>query len=308
MKVARVLFNVMAASALVFAGFVFINLVKASNLQDSSLFHLQKTTVLALLFAVVSTLSSAAIWVSLDPKAHGGNLIIESFGSISLSQFGKYAPGTVWPAVIQGRIESHFGSKASLAYSRFVVYIGAHLTTGLLLAFCLTGLRFVLWDSKNYQLQLVIVGFTLMVLVFTFYVKPWSRRFEIGGLRNRLLVIVVSLIGFWVSSGLALVMLLVGQGRSIDGQSFMNLVGAYAKSYSLGMMSFFSPGGLGVRELVLQSSLDEQISPGVNAVVVLELRVVQTLADGLVAALGFFILATSNRRRSLGANAKQEGD
>ena len=300
MKVARVLFNVMAASALVFAGFVFINLVKASNLQDSSLFHLQKTTVLALLFAVVSTLSSAAIWVSLDPKAYGGNLIIESFGSISLSQFGKYAPGTVWPAVIQGRIESHFGSKASLAYSRFVVFIGAHLTTGLLLAFCLTDLRFVLWDAENHWLHLVIYGFILTVLFFTFYFKLWPRCFEYTGLRNRFMVAAMSLIGFWISSTCALAMLLVGEGSSIDGQSFMNLVGAYAKSYSLGMMSFFSPGGLGVRELVLQSSLDDQVSPGVNAVVVLQLRVVQTFADGLVAAAGLLILAASNHRRSRG--------
>lgn len=307
MKVARLLFNLMAASALVFAGFVFIDLIQASDLKASSLLHFQKTTVLALFFAVVSTLSSAAIWVSLDSKAQGPNLIIESFGSISLSQFGKYAPGTVWPAVIQGRIESHFGSKASLAYSRFVVFIGAHLATGLLLSFCLTDLRFVLWGVKNYWLNLVLYSLILTIVVFALCFKVWPRRLHIIQLRNRLFVVLMSLLGFWVSSTCALAMLLVGEGSSIDIQSFLNLVGAYAKSYSLGMMSFFSPGGLGVRELVLQSSLDDQVSPGVNAAVVLQLRVVQTFADGLVAAAGLFILAASNHRRSSRRRAKEIG-
>jgi uncharacterized membrane protein YbhN (UPF0104 family) len=78
-----------------------------------------------------------------------------------------------------------------------------------------------------------------------------------------------------------------------DGPDYLSDLAAVGLSYVLGFVVLVAPGGLGVRELVLQHALtrrfsggeDEAVAAGTAAVVAIVLRLVWTVAELLRATL-----------------------
>ena len=63
-----------------------------------------------------------------------------------------------------------------------------------------------------------------------------------------------------------------------------------AMANTIGYLMLFSPGGIGIREAILYVGLNSIIEPKWSAVVVIGLRLIQTVVEILLAALGVWIL------------------
>ncbi len=110
--------------------------------------------------------------------------------------------------------------------------------------------------------------------------------------RTALLAVLAAYMSAWILYGLALYFFARAIGYVVDG-GVVHLIGANAAAYLAGYAAFFTPAGLGVRELVLSEALDFQAAGGAAAWLSLLSRV--WLIGGQL--LGFLLSVLASRWR-----------
>jgi hypothetical protein len=91
----------------------------------------------------------------------------------------------------------------------------------------------------------------------------------------------------WVIYGLAFYFLARGLLSSFE-LPLMVSMGSIVLAYILGLIAFFSPGGLGVRELILQSFLNPYLG-AIGAGIVIAARIWSILIEFVVAGIALTI-------------------
>lgn len=124
----------------------------------------------------------------------------------------------------------------------------------------------------------------IFALIITYYLMPSRRTIcirkrELDLRKDFLIQTTLLTILAWVAAGLSLIFLVYAIGY--EGLPLLTIIAANSLAYILGILAFFAPGGIGVRELVL-------VFYGLQAPVIIMWRILTFIFDivtGLAAAL-----------------------
>jgi hypothetical protein len=228
------------------------------------------TMILSFLFLFANSLLTVELWrrlILLCGERVDFKLTLKLF---SFSQFGKYLPGRIW--VIFGRtqmapvhglrpliiaasssIEQFFLLVSGLFYIPFV--FPAYFSSGLILYY----LAFF---------SILLLGFlrfrSSLDKIVKKYVNPsLVDRFSI----NRILAFLTGYIFAWGIFGIGFYLFAISL-TPLTWNFYPIAVGSFAVSWVLGILSVFTPAGLGVREgvliAILQKWLDPSLALGVS--------------------------------------------
>lgn len=293
----RVAFVVVALGALVYA------LVSSWDEVSRSLHQMGPLSVIgALVLALVGLFCSSLCWRALLSELDHPLPVLIAVRVFFLSQIGKYLPGSVWPIVAQMEMTRDLGIARRRSATAYLLFWVLNPLTGLIVA--AATLPFASPDAaRHYAWVALFVPLGLAVLhpriltpllnrLFTVLRRPTLERpLRIAGLARAGGWLVV----MWVFYGLSILAL----AAPLDvhgGAALPACIGAYALAWSAGFLFIIAPAGLGVRDAALVLTLSPVMSVSSATAVAAVSRVVQTLGDGVWAAVAGFL----HGRRKLG--------
>ncbi|MEV0348868.1 lysylphosphatidylglycerol synthase transmembrane domain-containing protein [Nonomuraea sp. NPDC050680] len=196
-----------------------------------------------------------------------------------VGQLGKYIPGAVWPVLAQMEMGRDLGVPRPRSAAAFFLMMPIQLATGLLVTLVTLG-----WDRFGWLLLLVPV---LLVLLepkvinglIGFGLRKLKREpLERGLTRRGMLTALGWALAGWISYGVHLYFIVPQDG-------LLFAIGAFALSWSLGIMSFVVPAGAGVREVVMVGVLSPVMPSGPAIAVALSSRIVIVIGDLICAGM-----------------------
>ncbi|MEU8145482.1 lysylphosphatidylglycerol synthase transmembrane domain-containing protein [Nonomuraea sp. NPDC048901] len=196
-----------------------------------------------------------------------------------VGQLGKYIPGAVWPVLAQMEMGRDLGVPRPRSAAAFFLMMPIQLASGLLVTLAMLG-----WDRFGWLLLLVpvllvllepkvingLIGFGLRKLKR----EPLERRLT----RRGMLTALGWALAGWISYGVHLYFIVPQSG-------LLFAIGAFALSWSLGIMSFVVPAGAGVREVVMVGVLSPVMPAGPAIAVALSSRIVIIIGDLICAGM-----------------------
>ncbi|HTU06133.1 MAG TPA: lysylphosphatidylglycerol synthase transmembrane domain-containing protein [Trebonia sp.] len=203
-----------------------------------------------------------------------------------IGQLGKYVPGSVWPVLAQMELGTVHQVPRHRSASASVLAMLASLLTGLLVAAVtlpLTG------HAGSYRWAYAAVPLLLACLhprVLRWGMDRLLRLARQPALEHPLSgPVLARALGWalfaWVFNGLQIWLLVPVH----SGMALLLSVGGYAFAWSVGFLVVFAPGGLGVRELVLVTTLTPLVGTGTATAVALVSRVATTASDLICAGV-----------------------
>ena len=211
-----------------------------------------------------------------------------------IGQLGKYVPGSVWPVLAQMELGTVHAVPRHRSASASVLAMLASLLTGLLVAAVtlpLTG------HAGSYRWAYAAVPLLLACLhprVLRWGMDRLLRLARQPALEHPLSgPVLARALGWalfaWVFNGLQIWLLVPVH----SGMALLLSVGGYAFAWSVGFLVVFAPGGLGVRELVLVTTLTPLAGTGTATAVALVSRVATTASDLICAGVSATFRRTS---------------
>lgn len=242
--------------------------------------------VLSFLFLVTNLTISAFAW----KKAlflFGARLPFDqSFKIMSVAGMGKYMPGKVWQYLGQIYLGQKLGLPKSVTFFSMVLLFIAYNLVGILLF--LFSLFF--WQRFSPFLLLVLLAIFASLFLVVLYPPILNKILKIffhlfkkealtikagfGQITEILLILIVD----WIIFGIG-AYLLVNSFYSINFDQTVILCGIFAISVISGILSFFVPAGLGVREGVQSYLLSLFIPVSMAILISLVMRVWMVLGE-----------------------------
>jgi glycosyltransferase 2 family protein len=271
---------------------------------------------LALSFLATSFWFFARAWVWRAIVRHFGFDIPyrESVRIFVLSELSRYVPGTVWQYFSRIYLAGQWGVPAAVTLSSALMEL-------LLLA--LAAVPLVLWHLDEVfpimgraQEVLLIVFPVAAVVVLQPAVLNRLARFLLPKLRMQYVPIELSfraIAGLWAAC--LVIWVVFGAGFVLFARSLapiglshgVQLASKYAVSWLIGLVTFFAPGGIGVREGVLGLLLGKTLPLGTAFIIAVLSRLWLMGLELLWGAVGQFYLrvrapaaASAAERRSMG--------
>jgi uncharacterized membrane protein YbhN (UPF0104 family) len=256
---------------------------------------------LSLLSICFCYLCITLVWYLIINSINKKKKSINFFQAIALynsSQLAKYIPGKIWGYVLQASILKKFGiNKSSTIYLNLLIsflyilysfYFGflfflINIKINLYLACSIwfIFLIFFLCTNTIYILNKILIRLLLF----------FGKHFFIFNIDKNIfmkinIVILISVLFF----GLAGFASALAIGLDISPELIFLLISAVIFSDAIGFIVIFSPGGLGIREIILFKLL--QLSGlGIASVFIpIVARLSNMLADLLLGSLAFFLL------------------
>lgn len=222
--------------------------------------------------------------------------VMDTFETWFVSQLGKFVPGKVW--LVLGRFyfyQSRGKAKKDISVAIYLEAATLIIAAGILslaVIFHINGSEFYSWKAN------------LASLIFLFFLALLSLHPRIlAAIVNKVLVllkkntvsfaivyadilgILLICLASWALAGLAFY-LLVDSIIPIPVERLLFVGGALALSSTLGLLAFFSPSGLGVREGVLTYILSMVMPTSVAILISVLSRFWMTLVEvGLIGAV-----------------------
>jgi uncharacterized membrane protein YbhN (UPF0104 family) len=171
----------------------------------------------------------------------------------------SYIPGRVWGPMGMISSASERGVPAYRSVTTTAFATGLNLVAAAVVAL-LTAVN----SSLGNWIWLIIAGLIVALFIFPHAIirilnllleKLGRRPIDLALSRWEMLAVVVVYLGTWLSYGLALYFF--AQAIQIVPESVTAVIGANAASYLAGYLAFFTPAGLGVREVVLTEALQQ---------------------------------------------------
>ena len=210
-----------------------------------------------------------------------------------VTQLGKYAPGSVWPAVMQmeaGR--SRDVSRAQMLAANLMTIV-LSCCVGLVIA-VVTLPFYVAGQLERYWWVLLALPFLLALLhprALPALLNIASRLLRRPPLEQSLGVRAEAGAGLWsivswTALGLQIGLLSSKATGKVDASIVLLSIGGMALASTIGILAIPVPAGAGVREVVLALVLARAMTPGTALAVVVASRVLLILGDvGLAAAV-----------------------
>lgn len=277
---------------------LFQNFAEISHYQWSIKYEL---LILSIFCLVINLAISSFVWKRILSFFQALLPLDQSFKIMSISAMGKYIPGKVWQYLSQIYLGQKVGLPKSVTFFSMVLLFIAYNLAGILLFL----FSLVFWKRFSpfliFPLLVIFVSVSLLILyppilnrvlkilLHLFKKEALTVKAGFGQMMKILLILTVD----WMIFGIG-VYFLVNSFYSINFGQTVILCGIFAVSVILGILSFFAPAGLGVREGV-QSYLLSLFIPMFMAILIsLVMRVWITLGE-----LGCFLIALKIKKPKL---------
>jgi len=258
--------------------------------------------IFCIILLILSYINRFYFWTRLTDAYRLEASAPKAFRAYFHSMLGRYVPGKV--GLFLFRLRAYTGvSKRKLAAAMVTEYLAVLLSASLLI---LSGTLFL--PMQNPLLTRWLPG-VIAVMILVFLYKPVFRYVV-----NLLLMITrkqqlevfpssraiaVATSGYLLSgllNGLALFVILRGI-TELSVSLFPVVSGAYYLAGLIGMLAFFAPGGIGVREGTMFLVLSELVSPDSLVVAALLIRCL-TIGVEMIMTVFSEIVYTVSKRRS----------
>jgi glycosyltransferase 2 family protein len=255
----------------------------------------------ALVMSILAVGASCLAWRSMLADLGSELQVTPAAHIFSVSQLGKYLPGSIWPVVAQMELGRAFHvPRLRMATAFFLTLLSSLVVAvamGGLLAFSIPG-----WGRA-----LALLPLTLLLLhprVLTPLSELLARILRrpavaeppsIGGVTRTAAWIAVQ----WVFLGVATTVLASDVGAPT---SFTRITGAVALSWAAGLVVVIVPAGAGIREGALTLLLAPTMGSATALTLALLGRLALTLADAVFAGVG---LVLTRRARAHAASTGQ---
>lgn len=259
---------------------------------------------------VIGFMFWGGFWLMLLRTAQGYVPIRSAVRAYFISQLGKYVPGKALAIVLRVLIVRRAGVHSATAALTAVYETLTVMASGALLAAGL--LPLVDAGSTHHLWKIVallgVVSIPILPAVFNRLARHTAHRFagkndhSLAPLapRHLLIGLAETSIG-WMFLGLSLKMLLAAFGH--DDLDWLSCTAYVSFAYVAGFLTLPAPGGLGVREALLQHFLASRLiesmgtiqAEGFAAVIALSLRFWWTVSEVGLAGLAFFSLRETRR-------------
>lgn len=228
-----------------------------------------------------------------------------------IAHLGKYVPGKAWALVLRIALIRPAGVSAGLATLTATYETLTLMASGSLLAVALFGLQSLDSDDHWKALGLLaLAGVPILPGVFNRLVALAGRKAAVKPppIRSLTLLSGLGLTALtWALMGLslgALLQALLPEPPPWDLQTWARHTAFVALAYVAGFLTLPAPGGLGVRELILQRLLTPELTlllpageaPAIAAVVALALRLVWTSSEVILAGCVWCLPAPVGRQ------------
>lgn len=215
------------------------------------------------------------------------------FSIYTVTELGKYIPGSIWQFAARAGFykENSFSTKKT---ARAVLIESIWQAIG---AFCFG----MLLLSINPPLELInkwlkisipswiwILLPILVVIIWIVGLFVLERVFAVQDKRSepvRIIKLILLQIGAWVTLGLSFYLVF----SFIANPNMLQFIGGYAISWVAGYLFLFAPSGIGVREFVLVALFSSSMPAEQIATYSIVHRVLYTVADVLIGAIGFML-------------------
>jgi len=249
--------------------------------------------VLSGILLLSSTFFSAIIWKKTLRLLENEISLRKSFKILSLCAFGKYIPGKVWAVAGNIYLLSREGVPKEHGVIANVIQNVGVITSGIILSFLL----FPFWQNIDIPQcnKLAIFAILLLMLILihpkilTFGINIFSRILEKDIVsinfkyQSMLLIIFLYLIN-WLVGGLGF-FFMVNALYKLPLSNLPLMISTIALSYTIGFVTLFAPGGIGVREGIMVVFLSF-IIPAPIAIVV---SIIARIWFSVIEAMSFFI-------------------
>ncbi|MBZ9577563.1 flippase-like domain-containing protein [Patescibacteria group bacterium] len=224
---------------------------------------------------------------------------LEAIRIVAYSQLGKYLPGKVFSVVGMIYLSRNKNISKKNLYLSVIFAIIFSIIASFVLSLFLIGFFFVYSiDFFIFYLIgiLVILGGLIVIhprvfqyLVRLFFNKikkePIDLDFDLSWLNRIKIILYYAFADFWTGFGF---FCLINSITYLSIQNLFSIIGVYVLAMVLGLVVFFAPSGLGVREGVLVLFLQFYFSLNVAILISLLARVWAILGD-LFLAGGFYL-------------------
>jgi len=225
-----------------------------------------------------------------------------------IGHLGKYVPGKAWALILRTTLVQGPGVRLGVAALTATYETLTTMATGALLAVILFTLVAVDQTGMGWKAigLLALAGIPILPGVFNWLVRRLSAPFQQAGapllprLRSTTLLRGIALTGCgWCLLGAGLwatLQALLPQPQSWEWTAWGRYTAFIGLAYVAGYLTLPAPGGLGVRELILQQLLTPEISPLLEpgqaepfaVVAVLFLRLLWTVAEVVIASIVYW--------------------
>jgi uncharacterized membrane protein YbhN (UPF0104 family) len=237
---------------------------------------------------------SAAFWLRLQARVGEPLPALAGARAYYISHLGKYAPlGKGWALLVRVTLAAQAGARPGVAaltgaYETLTTMASGALLAAAVLAFSPDGGGDHLWQALA---LLVLAGVPIVPAVFNRLVVRLTRRFGGGAEPPRALGAGTLLFGLgltacgWLLLGASLVGVVhaLRPAHEVGVGLYLHCVACVAVSWVAGFV-VATPGGLGVRELIVQQMLVPRLGPVAAVVAAVLLRLLWTAAELVCAA------------------------
>jgi uncharacterized membrane protein YbhN (UPF0104 family) len=224
----------------------------------------------------------------------------DAFGVFFASQLGKYVPGGVWNLIAASELGADRKIPRRRSLSAMVVTLLVSIVSGLAVAAPAVAMSaggadrryLAVWALLPLSLALLTPPVLNRLLTLAMRVarrEPLEHPLTARGT----LAAVAWSVSAWLVVGAQVWALGLGLGMKPGIESYVLSAGAYALAWIVVFVVVVVPAGLGARELVLAALLSGKVDDDAVIVIVLLTRIVQTLVDLSLGAVG---LALTRRR------------
>jgi uncharacterized membrane protein YbhN (UPF0104 family) len=245
------------------------------------------TVALALVSVLLGLLMSMQAWRTLLAGL-GSPLPVPGAARVMfLGQLGKYLPGSVWPVLAQMELGKTYRVPRHRSASASVIFMLLALLTGLLTALIM--LPFT--RTSSYLWVLAVTPVLLVCLHPRVLNKLMSQLLRLARqpplerpLSGRTLAVALGWwFAVWICNGVQIWLLTIRLGAPI-GSSLVLAMGGYAFAWSVGFIVVFVPAGVGLRDVLLVTTLSPVVGVGGATAVALLSRALTAAGDLLTAA------------------------
>jgi hypothetical protein len=256
------------------------------------------SAVLALALSMLAVGASCLAWRSMLADLGSRLRVVSAAHVFSVSQLGKYLPGSVWPVVAQMELGRAFHVPRLRTATAFFLT----LLSSLVVAVAIGGL--LAFSSPGWGRALALLPVVLLVLhprVLTPLSGLLARLLRrpavtepptLGGVARTAAWIAVQ----WVCLGLGTAVLAADLGEHAP---VARITGAVALSWAAGLVVVVVPAGAGIREGALTLLLAPVMGSASALAVALLGRLALTIADAVFAVVGL-VLARRARTHAAG--------
>ncbi len=268
-----------AAQLLLLAGLVFV-LLRLRSIWRTSHMSLDRISWLSLACAVVlaavAVVGAALVWLEILRRL--GEIPKRRWAGIYLqAQLGKYIPGSLWQYA--GRVVTARGQ--AIPVRTTTASTGVELGGAILAAAVLASLAGSVWLSTAAAVSAAaVISLSLRMTPANRARTPIVRATAIATSLYFPVWVVMGL-SFWFTAHALF---------DVPYSDVVYYTGAFSIAWLVGLVAFFAPGGIGVREAVLTGLLHARIGTADAVLVAATSRIVLTVVDIGAAAVGVFLL------------------